>query len=160
MLPGLLLSVAIALLFQAPTAVKAPKDFWLRLKFGCGDGTDTVDTAAGTYVRWGYGKPQVAHVWVSPKVKDQLFTLVFEARFFDTQTGVIGLGICEPSTNYRLEVMSNGKSHGVSWGDCHLPAAQAGQDGLRMRTLAEDILKPFQAMGAVKQLRPPNWTCL
>ena len=169
MLKQLAFSVAIVVMLPAQAPTKAPRDFSLRLEFGC-SGPDIVDTSAATYVREMSRGPQTAHVEVSAALKDQLFSLVNDARFFETSNRVTGLGICEPSTHYKLQVTSNGKTHIVSWDDCHiptspeykawLPSGPGTVDALRMRALSEEILKPFQAMGAVKRLRPSDMYCL
>jgi len=157
MLRILLITAAVTILPAQPVN-KAPKDFALRMAFGCA-GTDVIDTRAGTYVRhMSLRRPQVADVFISSKLKDQLFTLVNDARFFETQS-LVGMAVCEPSTDYHLQVTSDGKTHSVRWADCHLPEMD-GEDGKRMRTLTEEILKPFQKMGAVKQLRKQDLVCL
>jgi len=153
------LSVAVVFMFPAEAANKAPKDFWLRLEFGCA-GTDILDTAAGTYSRgWGVEKRQVADVWVSQKLKDQLFTHINEARFFELPASGIGLQICEPTTEYKLQVTSNGKAHRVKWGECGMPPPETdtidpeASPAHRVVALGRAILRPFLAMGSVKQLR-------
>jgi hypothetical protein len=155
-----ILGIATTLLLQQPSINKAPRDFALRLELGCA-GLDIVDTRAGTYVRTMSRGSQTARVGVPAALKDQLFTLVNDARFFETNSRVPGLGICEPSTHYRLQVTSGGKTHVVAWDDCHLGEPPPGaDDASRMRALAEAILKPFKAMGSVRRLRQSDMYCL
>lgn len=148
----------MVLMLPAVAPSKAPKDFALRLEFGCA-GRDIADTMAGTYVRtMGRGR-QTAQIRVSAALKDHLFDLVNTARFYEAPARVTGLGLCEPSTHYRLQVRTNGRFHVVSWDDCHFGEPGPGE-AQRMRALAEGILKPFQAMGSVKRLRPSDMFCL
>ena len=160
----IVLGVAILVIAQAQgTISKAPKDFWLRLEFGCA-GTDVVDTAAATYVR-NNSRPQIAHVRVSTALKDRLFTLLNDARFFEMPSRVASFGICEPNTRYTLQVGSNGRTHAVSWSECGMgPEKDAidpnDNETYRVNALKNLILRPFQEMGAVKSLRRPDWLCL
>ena len=108
MAQAIVLTVAMMLAVQTPAVLRAPKDFAPRLEFGCGDPHE-INTMAGTYAMQTARGWQEARVYVSSKLKDQLFQLVTEERFFSLERA-IGLGICEPSTVYRLTVTSNGNS--------------------------------------------------
>ena len=158
MQPAILIGLVMVLATQSGASGKAPRDFALRLEFGCAV-PDVINTAAGTYemARWS-GPRQIARVYVSSRLKDELFNLITEQQFFSLGS-VQGLGICEPTTIYRLWVTSNGKSHLASWGDCGLEPTT--DEGRRARALAEGIVRPFHAMGAVKHLlQSPQVLCL
>jgi len=164
MMSNLALGIAIVLMLATQTPPKAPKDFWLRLEFGCG-GTDVINTAAGTYVR-NNSRPQIAHVQVSTALKDRLFTLLNDARFFEMPNRVASLGICEPSTSYTLDVGSNGRTHVVRWSECGMDDMGKSvidpndNDTYRVNALKNLIMQPFREMAAVKMLRRPDWVCL
>lgn len=153
----------IMLSLQTVAVTKAPKDFALRLEYGCA-GREIIDTAGSIYAI-SYGRDyESVSVRVPGKFKDEIFRLLNEARFFEMGPRVSALGICEPSTNYRLQVRANGKTHIVSWAQC-----EAGVESLdpnadvadRVSALANAIVKPFNRMREVKSLRKrAMWVCL
>ena len=156
---AMLIGLAIVLATQSGAPTKAPRDFALRLEFGCAV-PDVINTTAGTYemARWS-GPRQIARVNVSSKLKDELFNLITEHQFFSLGPTVGDLGVCEPATRYNLWVTSNGKSHRVSWADCGM--SPASEEGRRVRALGEGIVRPFHDMGAVKHLlQSPRVFCL
>jgi hypothetical protein len=156
MLRLMALGVAIAIMQSgAPSAL--PADFGLRLEFGCA-GSDIVDTFSQTYTRVTSRGEHTATVEISRQLKEELFKLVTDSRFFETASHVTGFGLCEPSTDYRLEVRRAGTTHVVTWGECHLP--DLGDEARRMRALADKMLERFQAMPSVKQLRQQDLICL
>lgn len=143
---------------REPGVVKAPKDFALRLEFGCST-PDIINTMAGTYtVSGAWPRSAVAQIYVSSKLKDELFRVITDQQFFSMSARVHGLGICEPGTNYTLWVTSGGRSHTVSWSDCHVDPVD--DTGVRVRALADGIVKPFHNMGAVKQILNLRPLCL
>jgi hypothetical protein len=159
MLLKLALSLATVLAGQpAAPPVKAPRDFALRLEFGCSV-PDVINTTAGTYeVPTSRGR-QAASVHISSKLKDQLFNLVTEQQFFSLQPRVVELGLCEPSTNYTLWVTADGRSHTVFWTDCQMEPST--DNGRRVRALGDGIVQPFRKMRAVQQvLKLPRFYCL
>jgi hypothetical protein len=159
----MLLKVALTLatlLAVQPTAppIKAPPDFALRLEWGC-SWPSVINTTAGTYAVPGEPRRHVARVQVTSKLKDQLFHLITEQQFFSLQSRVSELGLCEPSTDYTLWVTADGRSHTVSWADCHVEPST--DNGRRVRALSKGIIDPFHQMGAVKQLlKLPRFYCL
>ena len=156
---NLLIALAMLMTLQSAAPNRAPRDFALRLEFGCSV-PDVINTAAGTYEVYAQGSGrQTARIYVSSKLKAQLFTLITEQQFFSLNPRAAELGVCEPSTDYTLWVTANGKSHTVSWEDCHL--APTTDQGRRVRALEQGIVRPFHEMGAVKQLlRLPRYLCL
>ena len=52
MMRVLIVSVAVVFMFPAQAANKAPKDFWLRLEFGCA-GTDILDAILRPFLAMG-----------------------------------------------------------------------------------------------------------
>lgn len=154
-----LISIIIVLLVTPSTIEgQAPSDFGLRLEFGCA-APDIVDTFKGTYERGMRKGRRTAKIRISSDLREHLHTLVNEAQFFETAEPVHGLSLCEPSTSYRLFVTSSGRTHVVSWDDCHLEMPTT-EDGRRMRALAEGLLRPFRAMSVVKRLPASDLICL
>ena len=163
MSPLAVVSAMIMLALQTPVAPKAPKDFALRLEYGC-DGREIIDTAGSIYaVSYGQAYESVS-VRVPAKLKDEMFRFLNDARFFEMGSRVRGLGVCEPTTAYRLQVRSNGKTHIVSWRECGVPKGDIdpnADEPYRVSALANAIIQPFDAMGSVKRLRKrAMWTCL
>jgi hypothetical protein len=154
----LILSVTLVMASPAATPQAAPSDFALRLEFGCSGFTDVIDTSAGTYVRAMRRGQQTARIQVSDALKDRLLSSINEARFFESASRVADSYVCEPSTDYRLEVTSNGKTHAVSWSDCSLP--ETTEERRRIKALTTGILESFQTMSSVKRLRRSDIICL
>ena len=163
---GLLIYLALgAWALQTPAAPKAPKDFALRLEYGC-SGREIIDTAAGTYAISYRHDFETVPVRVPAKLKDQFFGFLQEARFFEMSSRVSGLRVCEPSAEYRLQVRTNGETTIVSWSDCSSsPKIESidpkAAEPYRINALFNAIIKPFDEMASVKNLRKRrNWACL
>jgi hypothetical protein len=138
---------------------QAPADFGLRLEFGCA-APDVLDTFKGTYERKMSRGKRIAKVNISPNLKDQLFNLVSEARFFEIPENLGALELCEPQTAYRLYVKSDGRVHVVRWTDCHDGHDNGTDEGRRIVHLVEGILTPFRDMASVRRLPDTDLTCM
>ena len=148
----------VLLAMSAAVQGQAPPDFGLRLTFGCAI-PDVLDTFNGTYTRTMSKGGRTAKITISSGLKDQLFNLVNETRFFETPEHVSGLGLCEPTSAYLLHVKSGGRVHEVRWDDCHSGEPDT-DEGRRMRALAEGVVAPSAAMRSVRRLPMSDLICM
>ena len=164
--PALLLAAGVAAVgvAAAPPVTKAPRDFALRLRFGCSFLSDAIDTFRGEYVRDIGPQYAIQRTWLSfsGKEKAELNQLATDAGFFDypEEFRPANAHAVEPSNLYELRVRSAGREHTVKWTDPVDDLGSGEPSAVRLRRLIGRIIQVAFAKPRVADLPPHGFSCL
>ena len=157
----------LGMLLAAQSAAKpqsVPGDFAVKASFGCP--SDSIDTAAGTYVRPnGNMSLATANVRLTDGERRQLFDAIDRARFFEMpaelrpQSNPDGtITVTSGTMDSLFEVTMNGKTHRVR----RLESIRGNPtpELERFDALIKEVVEMYRRRREVQKLPPPLFSCL